>query len=154
MAKRQSLGKGLNALMPNVPRETGTRPATRPGAKKAPGSAPARKAPPTNTAPAKKSTPTKRPAIPAAVAATAPGAAMQVAGLTLLEVPVSKISANPNQPRKIFDEEALQEWYRKADEGMRYGGCGREKPIGRVFHQAEGGCRRDRRPPGTDRQRL
>lgn len=34
---------------------------------------------------------------------------MQVAGLTLLEVPVSKISANPNQPRKIFDDEALQE---------------------------------------------
>lgn len=109
MAKRQSLGKGLNALMPNVPRETGARPAARPAAKKAPGSAPARKAPPAKAAPAKSSSPTKRSGVPAAVVATAPGAAMQVAGLTLLEVPVSKISANPNQPRKIFDEEALQE---------------------------------------------
>jgi ParB family chromosome partitioning protein len=111
MAKRQSLGKGLNALMPNVPRETAAKSggSARPAAKKAPGSAPARKAPPTKAPAAKKAAPTKRSGVPAAVAATAPGAAMQVAGLTLLDIPVSKISANPNQPRKIFDDEALQE---------------------------------------------
>lgn len=106
MAKRQSLGKGLNALMPDVSRGTTT--SARP-AKKATGSAPARKTPPSK-APAKKATtPAKRPSVPAAVSATAPGTAMQVSGLTLLEIPLSKITANPSQPRKIFDDEALQE---------------------------------------------
>lgn len=108
MAKRQSLGTGLDALMPQVSRETSNRPAKKAAAKKlSPTSV--RKAPPTKPGSATKKasgTPTR---VPAAVAATAPGAAMQVAGLTLVEIPVSKISPNPNQPRKIFDEEALQE---------------------------------------------
>ena len=95
MAKRQSLGKGLGALMPNVPRETRVESTPAKKAAAAPAAAPA--APPRKTAK------------PAPAAAAAPAELVEVAGLTLLEVPLSKITANPNQPRTVFDEEALAE---------------------------------------------
>ena len=107
MAKRQSLGKGLNALIPNVSRETSARPA--PVAK---GSTPAKKAAPTKAAaPTKKSASTAPKAkTPAGVVNVIAGESpMQVAGLTLLEVPIRSVTPNPSQPRTVFDEEALAE---------------------------------------------
>ena len=89
MAKRQSLGKGLGALMPNVPRET-----------KAPDAAPTKKA-------AKSPAPASRPAPPRR--AMSEGSPLEVAGLTLMELRVTEIAANPHQPRAVFDEEALAE---------------------------------------------
>ena len=35
-----------------------------------------------------------------------------MAGLTLIEAPVRGITPNPNQPRTVFDEEALAELYK------------------------------------------
>lgn len=99
MAKRQSLGKGLGALMPNVPRET--RSAAEPAKKKAAVSATPAKA----TAPAKgvagRSAPPRRPVVDSSP--------LEVAGLTLVEAPVRSIAPNPSQPRTVFDEEALAE---------------------------------------------
>lgn len=93
MAKRQSLGKGLTALMPDVSRGTGKSAAARPAAK-APAKAPGKQ-------------PTKR-----AVATPQRGQAgspLEVAGLTLVEAAVRSIRPNPNQPRTVFDEESLAE---------------------------------------------
>ena len=104
MAKRQSLGKGLNALMPPVSRGTSGKSAT-----------PAKKKSPTKAAaPAKASkTAAKRPAAASGNrAATLPPratTATDVAGLTLVDAPLRSISVNPNQPRSVFDEDALDE---------------------------------------------
>lgn len=86
MAKRQSLGKGLGALMPNVPRETSASPA---------------KVEPTGPAAAP---PPRR-----AGKVTAAADLVDVAGLALVEAPISQISPNPHQPRSVFDEEAMAE---------------------------------------------
>ncbi len=99
MAKRQGLGKGLDALMPTVSRGTST------------GAKPAKKTaatPPAKAAakpPARKTTGTIAPGV-ARIATSSP---MEVAGLTLVELPVKSISPNPNQPRTVFDEDALAE---------------------------------------------
>ena len=105
MAKRQSLGKGLDALIPNVSR--GTNPRLQPAKKS---TAPAKKAVPTKApAPAKKS-PAPKAKAPAGVVNVISGDnPMQVAGLTLLEVPIRNVTPNPSQPRTVFDEEALAE---------------------------------------------
>lgn len=105
MAKRQSLGKGLDALIPNVSR--GTNPRTQPAKKS---SAPAKKAVPTKAAaPTKKSAAPKSKAPAGVVNVLAGESPMQVAGLTLLEVPIRNVTPNPSQPRTVFDEEALAE---------------------------------------------
>ncbi len=131
MAKRQSLGRGLGALIPDVSRETsksktgsGTKPAKKsPTAKKA---APATKSAkkPASKAPAKAATakatePTS--AKPTAANPSASGTSasaktpittqppVAIAGLTFAELPVRSISPNAQQPRQVFDDEALAE---------------------------------------------
>ena len=82
MAKRQSLGRGLGALMPDVSRETsGTENAD-----------------------------SKKLANDSEIAVSTPAILSQpVAGLTFAELPVDQISPNRAQPRTIFDEDALAE---------------------------------------------
>ena len=82
MAKRQSLGRGLGALMPDVSRETsGTENAD-----------------------------SKKLANESEIAVSTPAILSQpVAGLTFAELPVDQISPNRAQPRTIFDEDALAE---------------------------------------------
>lgn len=107
MAKRQSLGRGLGALIPDVSRETTTiKPKSGTGAKPAKKTAsPA----PKKAAPASKST-AKSGAKPVAKTATptteTPAA---IAGLTFAELPVRSITPNAQQPRQVFDDEALAE---------------------------------------------
>jgi len=121
MAKRQSLGRGLGALIPDVSRET-----TSTKAKGGSGVKPAKKnagATPKKAVTAGKSTtkpatkaPTKAPTKSSAPAATksaisqstiqAPAA---IAGLTFAELPVRSIVPNAQQPRQVFDDEALAE---------------------------------------------
>lgn len=91
MAQRRSLGRGLGALIPDVSRET------RKLAAKAP--APKATAKPPVKAPVKAPTPTK----------VAPAAPTEIAGLTFAELNIRQIEPNPQQPRKIFDDEALAE---------------------------------------------
>jgi len=121
MAKRQSLGRGLGALIPDVSRETtstkakggsGVKPA-----KKNAGATP-KKAVTTGKSTTKPATkaPTKAPTKSSAPAATksaisqstiqAPAA---IAGLTFAELPVRSIVPNAQQPRQVFDDEALAE---------------------------------------------
>jgi ParB family chromosome partitioning protein len=106
MAKRQSLGRGLNALIPDVSRETSAAdpaaPAlTKPG-KPTPGPATTAKA---DAKPTKSGTTVASPT----PEVTKSGAPFEVAGLTLMELPIRKIVPNAAQPRKHFDEEALTE---------------------------------------------
>lgn len=110
MAKRQSLGRGLDALIPNVSRETSARSKPAKKATSAKAGAPAKKAVPTKAStPAKKGSGPK-PKAPAGVVSVIAGESpMQVAGLTLLEVPIRNVTPNPSQPRTVFDEEALAE---------------------------------------------
>ena len=131
MAKRQSLGRGLGALIPDVSRETS---ATRP--KAGTGAKPAKKSTavaPKKAAPATKSTakpttksPAKSTASPAQ--AVAPAA---IAGLTFAELPVRSIAPNAQQPRQVFDDEALAELVHSIQE------VGLMQPI--VVRPAKGG---------------
>jgi ParB family chromosome partitioning protein len=111
MAKRQSLGRGLGALIPDVSRETTTaKPKSGTGAKpakKAAGAAPKKASTTRNSAtkPAVK-TVTKSTAPMAQATGTAPAA---IAGLTFAELPVRSIVPNAQQPRQVFDDEALAE---------------------------------------------
>jgi len=120
MAKRQSLGRGLGALIPDVSRET--------TAKKSP-------AKPTKKSSAAPTKASKRPtALPPKKAATKGGSAQKptkaatkapsaktptdsqqtaqpkaIAGLTFAELSVRSIMPNAQQPRQVFDDEALAE---------------------------------------------
>lgn len=134
MAKRQSLGRGLGALIPDVSRETsksktgsGAKPAKKaPVTKKATPATksakkPATKAPAKAVAPkATKPTAAKPAATTHTVAATPTAAAaaktqnptqppVAIAGLTFAELPVRSIAPNAQQPRQVFDDEALAE---------------------------------------------
>lgn len=101
MAKRQSLGRGLGALIPDVSRETSTdSPTTADGA-------PANKSATQAAAKAAKASGTASSAPTSAQSGST--AAFEVAGLTLLELPIHQIMPNAAQPRKHFDEEALAE---------------------------------------------
>lgn len=115
MAKRQSLGRGLGALVPDVSRETTAKKST---VKPAPRGSVA----PTN--PSKKSValPPKKSATKAAVATKSSNSASKagvssakadqpkaIAGLTFAELPVRSIVPNAQQPRQLFDDEALAE---------------------------------------------
>ncbi len=119
MAKRQSLGRGLGALIPDVSRETASS-ITKPGT----GGKPAKKT--AATAPKKATTATKSSTKAAskpptksttATASSAPSSATSsnsqaptaIAGLTFAELPVRSIAPNAQQPRQVFDDEALAE---------------------------------------------
>lgn len=120
MAKRQSLGRGLGALIPDVSRETTAKksagkPATKSSvaptkAGKRTTAVPPKKSP-AKGAVAKKATKatTKAPKVnpPAHTQQTAQPRA--IAGLTFAELSVRSIVPNAQQPRQVFDDEALAE---------------------------------------------
>ena len=111
MAKRQSLGRGLNALIPDVSRETSAAetvdPAKATTLDGATDTAKSAKAPVDSGTSASKTTAgTNSPTTSAAKSEATP---FEVAGLTLMELPLSQIVPNAAQPRKHFDEEALTE---------------------------------------------
>ncbi len=119
MAKRQSLGRGLGALIPDVSRETSTKKSAPGSAKRTPTMPPKKSA----AKDAKATKPTKAPAKTANSKTTAtktststPEAPAQaaiqlqpIAGLTFAELPVDSIAPNAKQPRQVFDDEALAE---------------------------------------------
>ena len=111
MAKRQSLGRGLNALIPDVSRETSAAqvsdPATATTIEGAAAAAKSVTVPADSGATKSKSTAETSSTVPANAKAQA--TAFEVAGLTLMELPISQIVPNAAQPRKHFDEEALTE---------------------------------------------
>lgn len=135
MAKRQSLGRGLGALIPDVSRETTTaKPKGGTGAKpakKTAGAAP-KKAATASKATAKAAAPAK-----AATKSTAPAAQSTsqapavIAGLTFAELPIRSIVPNAQQPRQVFDDEALAELVHSIQE------VGLMQPI--VVRPAKGG---------------
>jgi ParB family chromosome partitioning protein len=129
MAKRQSLGRGLGALIPDVSRETtSTKPKGGSGVKPAKknAGAPPKKVVPTGKtsakpvaksptkaatkgavkAPTKTSAPTPSKSAASQSTSQAPAA---IAGLTFAELPVRSIVPNAQQPRQVFDDEALAE---------------------------------------------
>jgi ParB family transcriptional regulator, chromosome partitioning protein len=86
--QRRGLGRGLGALIPESPRRPDGD--AGPGADQAtpePGAAPAR----------------------GSGSATTPDAPAEVFGAHYKEIPVSAITPNPRQPRRTFDEDALEE---------------------------------------------
>ena len=90
--QRRGLGKGLGALIPEAPR-TGTGTGTMTGA----------------PAPADLGRPDQRSAAVASGYETPETGLRQVAGAYFEEVAVGSITPNPRQPRRTFDEEALEE---------------------------------------------
>ena len=134
MAKRQSLGRGLGALIPDVSRETttakskggtGAKPA-----KKTAGAAPkkAATARKSSSKPAPVKTPTKSTAPVAQSTSQTPAV---IAGLTFAELPIRSIVPNAQQPRQVFDDEALAELVHSIQE------VGLMQPI--VVRPAKGG---------------
>lgn len=100
MTKRGGLGRGLAALIPTsaAPTESGEH-ADLPLAESMPQAA--------TTVPATAATPRRE---VAADADPDTGNLVEpVPGLTLLEIPLQDIEANPAQPRQVFDEDALAE---------------------------------------------
>jgi ParB family transcriptional regulator, chromosome partitioning protein len=96
--QRRGLGRGLGALIPETPvRGDGARSDSDPG-RSADGAAPAL----LRAAPAEGS------AGPTVSAGSAEDV-VQVPGAHYAEIPVTSISPNPRQPRRTFDEEALEE---------------------------------------------
>ncbi|MBO0831649.1 MAG: ParB/RepB/Spo0J family partition protein [Actinobacteria bacterium] len=99
--QRRGLGKGLGALIPETPRPSGE---SSPAA-----AAPASPSGPVTGAPSA-ATPDVMHLASAASADAASGPALQqVDGAYFQEVPVDAITPNPRQPRRTFDEEALDE---------------------------------------------
>jgi len=116
MAKRQSLGRGLGALIPDVSRETPTD--ATPSADTTKNASSSGKSAKTSSQNGSGSKPTKnaikppKSANPVGKSVThtpAELATFEVSGLTLMELPIRKIKPNPAQPRKHFDDEALAE---------------------------------------------
>ncbi|MFI5913899.1 ParB/RepB/Spo0J family partition protein [Dactylosporangium sp. NPDC051541] len=99
--RRGGLGRGLGALIP-----TAAAPA-----EGAAGTATALATPPTvaNGTPASGSAEQSPDAAAAAVAAPAGEALAPVPGARFAEISVTSITANPKQPRQVFDEEAIEE---------------------------------------------
>ena len=92
MAKRQSLGRGLNALMPDVSRETSP-------AKSAEG----------NLEQPQSSSGTANPNQPSAPSSVLVSEQAPIAGLRFAELNINEIVPNRAQPRTVFDEDALAE---------------------------------------------
>ena len=109
MAKRKSLGRGLGALIPDVSRET-SRPIKKSSSTVK--ASPAKRAPSKSAAkPVSKKT-TNKAAAPKkspAANAVAKNENKEIAGLTFAELNIRSIEPNPQQPRRIFDDEALAE---------------------------------------------
>ena len=120
MAKRQSLGRGLGALIPDVSRETTAKKsaakptkkssATPAKASKRPTALPPKKAA-TKGATAKKpiKATTKAPTAKPKADSQQPEQPKAIAGLTFAELNVRSIVPNAQQPRQVFDDEALAE---------------------------------------------
>jgi len=120
MAKRQSLGRGLGALIPDVSRETlANKSAAKPTKKSSAAPTKASKRP-TALPPKKAATKggsAQKPTKPATKAPSAktPTDSQQtaqpkaIAGLTFAELSVRSIMPNAQQPRQVFDDEALAE---------------------------------------------
>lgn len=120
MAKRQSLGRGLGALIPDVSRETTAKKSATKSATK-PAVAPVKATKRTSALPPKKPATkgAKAPKVskaPSKVANLKPAAESQqtpqpkaIAGLTFAELSVRAIMPNAQQPRQVFDDEALAE---------------------------------------------
>ncbi len=120
MAKRQSLGRGLGALIPDVSRETTAKKsaakptkkssATPAKASKRPTALPPKKAA-TKGATAQKpiKATTKAPTAKPKADSQQPEQPKAIAGLTFAELNVRSIVPNAQQPRQVFDDEALAE---------------------------------------------
>ncbi|MEI8287089.1 MAG: ParB N-terminal domain-containing protein, partial [Actinomycetes bacterium] len=110
MAKRQSLGRGLGALIPDVSRETASS-----SPKAGTGGKPGKKAAaPKKTVPVSKSAakPAAKAPAKSAVAPAVQGnsqAPTAIAGLTFAELAIRSIVPNAQQPRQVFEDEALAE---------------------------------------------
>ena len=106
MSKRGGLGRGLAALIP-----TSASPADPTATDERVGSAPA--AIPAGAPAAVGSRAAAGAAIGAASRSDAASRSVDgvepVPGLTLRDIPITQIEANPQQPRQVFDEEALEE---------------------------------------------
>jgi ParB family chromosome partitioning protein len=117
MAKRQSLGRGLGALIPDVSRETtAKKSAAKPTTKSS--TAPTKATKRTTALPPKKSAAKAATAAKSTTKATTakPPVDIQqtaqpkaIAGLTFAELNVRSIVPNAQQPRQVFDDEALAE---------------------------------------------
>jgi len=120
MAKRQSLGRGLGALIPDVSRETlANKSAAKPTKKSSAAPTKASKRP-TALPPKKAATKGASAQKPTKAATKAPTAKTPtdsqqtaqpkaIAGLTFAELSVRSIVPNAQQPRQVFDDEALAE---------------------------------------------
>jgi len=109
MATRRGLGRGLGAIIPenNVSRGTSAAKKSAPAAKKATTD----KTPTKASAPAKKQV-TGTPAGKPTTKQSGPGsnqAPQPIAGLIFADLPISSIKPNAQQPRTVFDEDALAE---------------------------------------------
>jgi ParB family chromosome partitioning protein len=128
MAKRQSLGRGLGALIPDVSRET---PKAKAGAASKPAKKVAQGAPKKTSPAASPKTPAKKTAKASPSAPANQQAPAAIAGLTFAELPVRSIVPNAQQPRQVFDDEALAELVHSIQE------VGLMQPI--VVRPASGG---------------
>jgi ParB family chromosome partitioning protein len=120
MAKRQSLGRGLGALVPDVSRGTSTKKSAVNSATKTP-VAPSKSSKKPSALPPKRAATKgtvagKAASYPVKSATTKTGAdssqinqPQPIAGLTFAELPVRSIVPNAQQPRHVFDDEALAE---------------------------------------------
>lgn len=99
--QRRGLGKGLGALIPDVPRPNGTGPQSAGGSLAGPSGTAGSAAGLLNPDPSAPFRETSRPSPEPAL--------QQVAGAYFEEVAVDAITPNPRQPRRTFDEEALEE---------------------------------------------
>lgn len=120
MAKRQSLGRGLGALIPDVSRETTTKKSAAKPTKKS-SAAPTKASKRTTALPPKKAVTkgataqkptkatTKAPTAKPKADSQQPAQPKAIAGLTFAELNVRSIVPNAQQPRQVFDDEALAE---------------------------------------------
>ena len=120
MAKRQSLGRGLGALIPDVSRETTAKKSAAKPTKKS-SAAPTKASKRATALPPKKSATkgatakkpikatTKAPTAKPKADSQQPAQPKAIAGLTFAELNVRSIVPNAQQPRQVFDDEALAE---------------------------------------------
>lgn len=113
MAQRKSLGRGLGALIPDVSRETEAKRNPAKSTAKSPAKTGPSKASSAKSATAKtpptKSAATKGTQAKSAATAASSAENQEIAGLTFAELNIRSIEPNPQQPRHIFDDEALAE---------------------------------------------
>lgn len=110
--KKRGLGRGLGALIPTGPAPTQVKDAA-PSAATAPTVVPARSAPPHRSAASSRPTESSgsRDPVSTWIVGSGDAATELVAppGAYFAEIPVASITPNPKQPRRVFDEDALDE---------------------------------------------